>query len=35
MASNLFPAELIKAKDWAGISKLCSDTLAIIKKVKK
>ena len=35
MASNLFPAELIKAKDWAGISKLCSDTLAIVKKVKK
>jgi len=35
MASNLFPAELIKAKDWAGISKLCSDTLAIIKKVRK
>jgi len=34
MASNLFPAELIKAKDWAGISKLCSDTLAIVKKVK-
>lgn len=35
MASNLFPAELIKANDWAGISKLCSDTLAIIKKVRK
>jgi len=34
MASNLFPTELIKAKDWAGISKLCSDTLAIVKKVK-
>ena len=35
MASNLFPAELIKAKDWAGITKLCSDTLAIVKKVRK
>lgn len=35
MGSNLFPAELIKADDWAGISKLCSDTLEIIKKIKK
>lgn len=34
MGSNLFPADLIKAKDWAGITKLCSDALEIIKKVK-
>lgn len=35
MGSNLFPAELIKAQDWAGITKLCSDAMAIIKKVRK
>lgn len=35
MGSNLFPTDLIKAKDWAGITKLCSDALEIIKKVKK
>jgi 2-dehydro-3-deoxyphosphogluconate aldolase/(4S)-4-hydroxy-2-oxoglutarate aldolase len=35
MGSNLFPAEMINAKDWAGISKLCADALAIIKKVRK
>ena len=35
MGSNLFPAEMIKANNWAGISKLCSDTLEIIKKIKK
>jgi len=35
MGSNLFPVELIKANNWAAISKLCSDTLEIIKKIKK
>ncbi len=35
MGSNLFPAEMIKAGDWAGITKLCSDTIAIVKKLKK
>jgi 2-dehydro-3-deoxyphosphogluconate aldolase/(4S)-4-hydroxy-2-oxoglutarate aldolase len=35
MGSNLFPAEMMKANDWAGITKLCSDALEIIKKVKK
>lgn len=35
MGSNLFPADLMKANDWAGISKLCSDALAIIQKVRK
>jgi 2-dehydro-3-deoxyphosphogluconate aldolase/(4S)-4-hydroxy-2-oxoglutarate aldolase len=35
MGSNLFPADMIKSADWAGITKLCSDALAIIKKVRK
>jgi 2-dehydro-3-deoxyphosphogluconate aldolase / (4S)-4-hydroxy-2-oxoglutarate aldolase len=35
MGSNLFPADMMKANDWAGITKLCSDALAIIKKVRK
>jgi 2-dehydro-3-deoxyphosphogluconate aldolase/(4S)-4-hydroxy-2-oxoglutarate aldolase len=35
MGSNLFPTEMMKANDWAGITKLCSDALAIIKKVRK
>ena len=35
MGSNLFPADLIKNKDWAGITKLCADALEIIKRVKK
>src|SRR5665647_1164562 len=34
MGSNLFPAEMMKAGDWAGITKLCSDALAIIEKVR-
>ena len=35
MGSNLFPADLIKNKDWAGITKLCADALDIIEKVRK
>jgi len=35
MGSNLFPAELIKNKNWKEITKLCSDALAIIQKVRK
>jgi 2-dehydro-3-deoxyphosphogluconate aldolase/(4S)-4-hydroxy-2-oxoglutarate aldolase len=35
MGSNLFPADLIKAQDWAGITKLCSDAFTIIKKARK
>ncbi len=35
MGSNLFPADMMKAKDWAGITKLCSDALEIIRKVRK
>jgi 2-dehydro-3-deoxyphosphogluconate aldolase / (4S)-4-hydroxy-2-oxoglutarate aldolase len=34
MGSNLFPADMMKAGDWTGISKLCSETLSIIQKVK-
>lgn len=34
MGSNLFPTDLIKSANWDGISKLCSDALAIIQKVK-
>ena len=35
MGSYLFPADMMKAGDWAGITELCSDALAIIQKVKK
>lgn len=34
MGSNLFPAELIKANNWTGISELCSNALSIIKEVR-
>lgn len=34
MGSNLFPAEMIKNNDWAGITNLCASALAIIQKVK-
>ena len=34
LGSNLFPAEMIKAGDWTGITKLCSGALAIIQKVR-
>lgn len=35
MGSNLFPADMIKAENWDGITKLCADALDIIKKVRK
>jgi 2-dehydro-3-deoxyphosphogluconate aldolase / (4S)-4-hydroxy-2-oxoglutarate aldolase len=35
MGSNLFPAEMIKSGNWEAISKLCSNTLEIIREVKK
>ncbi len=35
MGSNLFPAEMIKEKNWAGITELCKNALEIIQKVKK
>jgi len=34
MGSNLFPKEVIAAKDWRKITELCNNTLAIIKKVR-
>lgn len=34
MGSNLFPAEMIKNEDWAGITQLCAGAIAIIQKVK-
>ena len=34
MGSNLFPSEMIKNENWTGITKLCSDTLEIIKKIR-
>ena len=35
MGSNLFPADVIAAKDWGKITQMCKDALAIIVKVKK
>jgi 2-dehydro-3-deoxyphosphogluconate aldolase / (4S)-4-hydroxy-2-oxoglutarate aldolase len=35
MGSNLFPADVITAKEWSKISHLCADALAIIAKVRK
>jgi len=35
MGSNLFPKDVIAAKDWAKITQLCKDAFAIIAKVKK
>jgi len=35
MGSNLFPADMIKAADWDGITALCADALEIIKRVRK
>jgi 2-dehydro-3-deoxyphosphogluconate aldolase/(4S)-4-hydroxy-2-oxoglutarate aldolase len=34
MGSNLFPKDVIAAKDWAKITQLCKNALAIITKVK-
>ncbi len=35
MGSNLFPKEAVAAGDWGAITKLCSDSLAIIARVRK
>ena len=35
MGSNLFPKDVIAAADWAKITELCCNALAIIKKVRK
>jgi len=34
MGSNLFPADVIAAREWDKIADLCRDTLAIIQKVR-
>lgn len=35
MGSNLFPADVIAAKDWEKIAQMCKDAFAIIAKVRK
>ncbi|MDR1653887.1 MAG: bifunctional 4-hydroxy-2-oxoglutarate aldolase/2-dehydro-3-deoxy-phosphogluconate aldolase [Prevotellaceae bacterium] len=35
MGSNLFPKEVIAAKEWEKITELCKKTLEIVKKLKK
>jgi len=35
MGSNLFPKEVIAAKDWDKITQMCKEALEIIKKVRK
>lgn len=35
MGSNLFPAEVIAAKDWKKITEKCKEALAIAKAVRK
>jgi 2-dehydro-3-deoxyphosphogluconate aldolase/(4S)-4-hydroxy-2-oxoglutarate aldolase len=34
MGSNLFPADVIAAKEWTKITELCSNALATVKKVR-
>jgi 2-dehydro-3-deoxyphosphogluconate aldolase/(4S)-4-hydroxy-2-oxoglutarate aldolase len=34
MGSNLFPKEVIAAKEWDKITILCKDTLETIQKIK-
>ena len=34
MGSNLFPKEIIETKQWAKITTLCKNALAIVQKVK-
>lgn len=35
MGSNLFPKDVIAAKDWGKITELCKNALAIIREVRK
>ncbi len=35
MGSQLFPADVIKNKDWAFVAKKCAEALAIAKKLRK
>lgn len=34
MGSNLFPNEVIKAKEWGKITQLCKNTIEIIRKIR-
>jgi 2-dehydro-3-deoxyphosphogluconate aldolase/(4S)-4-hydroxy-2-oxoglutarate aldolase len=35
MGSNLFPKDVIAAKDWGKITEICKDALSIIAKIRK
>lgn len=35
MGSNLFPAEVVAAKEWSKVTELCKSSLAIIAKYRK
>jgi 2-dehydro-3-deoxyphosphogluconate aldolase/(4S)-4-hydroxy-2-oxoglutarate aldolase len=35
MGSNLFPQDILAAKNWSKITELCKQTLDIVKKVRK
>lgn len=35
MGSNLFPKEVVDAKDWGKVASLCREALSIIREVKK
>jgi len=35
MGSNLFPKDVIAAKDWGKITEMCKEALAIIAKIRK
>lgn len=35
MGSNLFPKDVIAAKDWSKITQLCKDAFVIINKIRK
>jgi 2-dehydro-3-deoxyphosphogluconate aldolase/(4S)-4-hydroxy-2-oxoglutarate aldolase len=34
MGSNLFPKEVITAKEWGKITELCKNALEIINKIR-
>jgi 2-dehydro-3-deoxyphosphogluconate aldolase/(4S)-4-hydroxy-2-oxoglutarate aldolase len=35
MGSNLFPADVVAAGEWAKITQLCKDTFGIINRIRK
>jgi 2-dehydro-3-deoxyphosphogluconate aldolase/(4S)-4-hydroxy-2-oxoglutarate aldolase len=35
MGSNLFPGEVLAAKDWGKVTQLCKEALAIVQSVRK